>query len=154
MRRKLLCIMAALTLTMFVSNTAMAGEWKQNDIGYWYQEDDGTWPVNTWKEINGKWYYFNADGYMLAGIVTPDGYTLDGTGAWNQSIPKQEPKNVDYTIDPNTGKYVGPEGEKPGYEYIPGFGYIDMSNAGGVTEGTNGDANPDELSGNKIGYMG
>lgn len=153
MRRKILCVMAVLILTMSMSITAMAAEWKQDDIGWMYLEDDGSYPFNTWKEINGKWYYFNANGYMLAGIVTPDGYTLDGTGAWNQNIPKQEKQQTqEWTVDEN-GFYVGPEGEKPGYIYVPGFGYLEIvgDGTGPIKEDT---AVPDEPSGEQIGYMG
>ena len=62
--------------------TAMAAEWKQNEIGYWYQEDNGSYPTNSWKWINGRCYYFDSNGYMLANTTTPDGYTVDATGAW------------------------------------------------------------------------
>ena len=35
-----------------------------------------------WKSISGKYYYFNSDGTLLKGGVTPDGYTVDATGMW------------------------------------------------------------------------
>ena len=62
--------------------TAMAAEWKQDNTGWWYQEDNGSYPTNCWKWINGRCYYFDSNGYMLASTTTPDGYTVDATGAW------------------------------------------------------------------------
>lgn len=56
--------------------------WKQDAVGWWWDNGDGTYPVNQWMEINGKYYYFGADGYMLHDTVTPDNYTVDGSGAW------------------------------------------------------------------------
>lgn len=134
------------------TNAETESGWKRDSTGWWYKNADGSYPKSTWQQIDGKYYCFNEIGYMLANTVTPDGYTVDENGAWIQSIPKQEEQQTqEWTVDEN-GFYVGPDGEKPGYTYIPGFGYIESS--GGVTELPGTDANPDELSGNKIGYMG
>lgn len=46
-----------------------AGEWKGNETGWWYQNDNGTNPVGTWTQIDGKWYYFKPDGYMNTGWI-------------------------------------------------------------------------------------
>ena len=34
-----------------------------------------------WQAINGKMYYFDANGKMLANTITPDGYMVDANGA-------------------------------------------------------------------------
>lgn len=42
--------------------------WIQDEYGNWkYQLSDGSFVKSTWKSINGKYYLFNADGYMLSG---------------------------------------------------------------------------------------
>jgi|GEM_PF-6727482 len=41
--------------------------WQSNANGYWYQNADGTYPVNQWKQIGGKWYHFDSKGYMQTG---------------------------------------------------------------------------------------
>ena len=62
-----------------------------------------TYPASQWMEIGGRWYYFDAQGYMATGWVnvngvyyyldttsgamyasryTPDGYWVDADGAW------------------------------------------------------------------------
>ena len=63
------------------SMTSFAGEWKQDASGWWYQNDDGSYPTNTWKEINGKQYYFDNNGYILTNTSTPDGQKVDASGA-------------------------------------------------------------------------
>ncbi len=74
-------VMAA--VTVFLAGTAFAGEWKRDSVGWWYQNDDGSYQQNQWfQDKNGKYYYFNAAGYMLAGTVTPDGYQVGADGAW------------------------------------------------------------------------
>lgn len=40
--------------------------WKQDVTGWWYQRIDSSYPVNQWELIDGVWYCFNKDGYMLS----------------------------------------------------------------------------------------
>lgn len=77
-------VMAAFTvaLTLSMSVPTFAGQWQQNTTGWWYQNDDGGYPVNSWQWIDGKCYYFDSNGYMLANTTTPDGYAVDASGAW------------------------------------------------------------------------
>lgn len=82
-KAKLLLTTVAMAAAM--SFTAFAGEWKQDTTGYWYQNDDGSFPTNTWQEISGKQYYFGADGYMLANTTTPDGKQVGADGALVQA---------------------------------------------------------------------
>lgn len=58
--------------------------WKQDSIGWWYQNADGSYPKSAWQQIGDKYYYFNEAGYMLADTTTPDGYQVDVNGAWVQ----------------------------------------------------------------------
>lgn len=82
MRKQLLIAGAVLALTLSTAFTSLAAEWKQDGVGWWYQEDNGTYPANQWKWIGDKCYYFGADGYMLSNTVTPDGCYVDASGAW------------------------------------------------------------------------
>ena len=68
-------------LSTVMGMTALAGEWKQDTIGRWYQNDGGSYPVNCWQEINGKQYYFNESGYLLINTTTPDGKQVDSSRA-------------------------------------------------------------------------
>ena len=55
---------------------------------YWWQNDDGSYPTSSWHWLDGngdgisECYYFDGNGYMAANTTTPDGYTVDGSGAW------------------------------------------------------------------------
>ncbi len=50
---------------------AKTGEWRLNDIGWWYCYSDGTWPANCWAYLpwgdEDHWYFFDANGYMVTG---------------------------------------------------------------------------------------
>ena len=41
--------------------------WVQNNGGWLYVQEDGSYAKSTWKTIDGKEYYFGADGYMATG---------------------------------------------------------------------------------------
>ena len=69
-------------MAVSMSMTAFAGQWQQDAKGWWYQNDDKTYLKDGWKWVDGKCYYFTSDGYCLTGTQTPDGYTVDASGAW------------------------------------------------------------------------
>ena len=38
---------AALCMTVSMTMTAFGGQWMQDNSGWWYQNDDGSYPVST-----------------------------------------------------------------------------------------------------------
>ncbi len=54
--------------------------WKSNSTGWWVEDSSGWNPTNQWLKIDGKWYYFDADGYMDHDGYR-DGYWLDSDGS-------------------------------------------------------------------------
>lgn len=67
--------------------TAFAGQWVQNTTGWWWQEDNGSYPVSQWKWLDGnkdgiyECYAFDSNGYIYTNTTTPDGYTVNADGA-------------------------------------------------------------------------
>ena len=88
--KKLTAVALAAAMTIGTSMTSLAAGWQQNSTGWWYgtNADNSTWHSNGWQWIDGngdgvaECYYFDANGYMLANTTTPDGYMVDGNGAW------------------------------------------------------------------------
>ena len=80
--------MALMTMVLGTNIMAFAESWKNDGKGYWWQNDDGSYPVNCWQWLDGnqdgisECYYFNGNGYMLSNTVTLDGYQVNGDGAW------------------------------------------------------------------------
>ena len=66
--------------------------WQKNDAGYWYVRSDGSYPKEQFEKIDGTWYYFDENGYMLSEKwkKRPDGtwYYFDKSGEmatdWNK----------------------------------------------------------------------
>lgn len=55
--------------------TGGSGAWVQSAENgrWWYDNGDGTYPANSWKQIGDKWYFFDAQGYMQTGWIQWEG---------------------------------------------------------------------------------
>lgn len=84
--KRLKQLLAAILFSLVMTTSAFADQWMQDTAGWWYQNDDGSYPVNCWQWIDGdgiaEYYYFNEHGYCLMSTVTPDGNTVNADGAW------------------------------------------------------------------------
>lgn len=102
--------------------TAFAG-WEQTGTT-WKYNSNGTYFNNGWNWIDGngdgiaECYYFNADGLMLANIITPDNFTVNEQGAWTvngvvqtKQVPKETQPTVKETAPQATEAYVEPQPE-------------------------------------------
>lgn len=84
--KKLLCLIGA--VSTLISMPAFAGSWQMDNNGWWWRNDDGSYPTSSWQWLDGngdsisECYYFNSQGYMLSGTTTSDGYNVDANGAW------------------------------------------------------------------------
>jgi len=78
-KKSLLALTTA--IVMISSLTTYAGQWKQENNTWWYQNDNGSYPANGWEQIDSNLYYFGEDGYLLTNTTTPDSYQVDGNGA-------------------------------------------------------------------------
>lgn len=88
MNKKWAATVLTAAFTAACSVNAYAGSWQQNEAGYWWQEDNGTYPVNCWKWLDGnrdgvaECYYFDENGYMATNTVVEGQYTVNGDGKW------------------------------------------------------------------------
>lgn len=71
-------------------------KWKQDNKGWWYTQDN-SWATG-WLKIDGKWYYFDANGYM-AHDTKIQGFKLGSDGAWVENEPTaDEEKFTEVTV--------------------------------------------------------
>ena len=56
-------------------------KWRSDKKGWWIVDTKGWYPKNQWQKIDGKWYYFKADGYMASNEWCK-GYWLNKNGTW------------------------------------------------------------------------
>ena len=68
--------------------TSFAGSWVNDAHGWWYNYGNGNGPSSSWQWIDGnndgiaECYYFDRMGYCMMNATTPDGYQVNGSGAW------------------------------------------------------------------------
>ncbi|MBQ7534545.1 MAG: C40 family peptidase [Stomatobaculum sp.] len=82
---------AAAAAAVLMASPVMAGDWKQgtgdNAGSWWYDLGSGKW-AKGWQWIDGdndgvaERYYFDQNGWLVTGTVTPDGFTVNAEGAW------------------------------------------------------------------------
>ena len=46
-----------------------------------------------WKQLDGNWYYFKADGSLLKNATTSDGYKVNEEGVWKQVVTVDKKPN-------------------------------------------------------------
>ena len=85
--RKITAICIGLAVYAAAAFPVYAGTWVQDASGWWYRNDDGTYPAGGWQWIDGngdgtaECYYFYPDGYM-AYNNSIDGYHVNDAGQW------------------------------------------------------------------------
>lgn len=90
MKKRLIVLSMSIAMASSMSMTSFAGQWQQDTIGWWYQNDDGSYFNNGWQWIDSdgdglaECYYFDANGYMLANTTTPDENQVNENGAWTE----------------------------------------------------------------------
>lgn len=79
-------LMAGIVGLLSVSTAlpAFAAHWVQspNTQKWWYSLDNNDYYKSSWQVIDGKYYYFDAEGWMLSNTKTPDGYDVNADGQW------------------------------------------------------------------------
>ena len=107
MKKSLVLIVAA-TLSLAWGIPSLAGQWKQDEKGWWYDNGTSGWEHSGWKWIDGKCYYFTPEGYCLQNTNTPDGYTVNEDGAWTIAgiVQTEGVRSQSQVVEAGTGKTV------------------------------------------------
>lgn len=99
MTKKAITAACTAILIGMMTITSFAGAWRSDSNGWWWQNDNGSWPMNTWQWLDGdnngvsECYYFDAHGYCLQDTKTPDGYYVNESGAWTENGAVQTRSN-------------------------------------------------------------
>lgn len=110
-----------------IANTYSHNGWQFENNGMWYLYPDGTYPVSTWKEIDGAFYHFNPSGYLEVNtwvLESNQSWRYVGADAkmstgWKQILGKW------YYFSPSSGELQG-----PGLITVDGkYYYIDRNGA-------------------------
>lgn len=104
MQKKVLkTMLLAGCLSVLFSFASFAGEWKQDNRGWWWQNDDGSYPAGSWQWLDGnndgvsECYYFDQRGFLVVNSVV-EGYKVNGDGAWVENGVVQTQESPQETI--------------------------------------------------------
>lgn len=80
-------MLASALFTAAFAGNCFAGSWKEELGKWWYDLGDGTRATGwQWIDSDGdgkaESYFFDAEGNLLTGTMTPDGFEVDENGAW------------------------------------------------------------------------
>lgn len=114
-------LIAATMMSLLMTISALAGQWQQDTTGWWYQNENGTYPTGwTWIDDNHdgteKCYYFNENGYCLMNTVTPDGCTVDASGAWTVNGAVQTRSSAQQETAEQTANQASASGTPGAYD--------------------------------------
>ena len=90
MKKWMFTCLLSQALAASVGIAAYGAQWHMDHMGWWYDNGDGTWPAGQWQWLDGngdgiaECYYFDHNGYCMVNGVTPDGYQVNGDGAWTK----------------------------------------------------------------------
>lgn len=116
--KKLLASAMALTVIASAFAVPVSADWVQNSGRWQYQQASGSCIKGRFQRLSGKWYMFDADGYMVTGW-----YNLPGTSNWYYLQPDGSAVISDWVFD-NGWYYIGSDGIMiTGWRQIDGVWY-------------------------------
>lgn len=93
-----------------VANTYLKDGWQFENNGMWYLYPDGTYPVSSWRSIDGANYHFDQGGYLEVNT-----WIYEANGAWYyvgaDAKMVRGLQNISgrlYYFEPNNGQLQGP----------------------------------------------
>ena len=82
------------------------GSWHQNKKGKWFSDTSGWYAKNCWQKIDGKWYFFNKEGYMETDSYR-QGYHLGKDGAWDgKGVSRWKAVGDDWKFQLSNGSFA------------------------------------------------
>lgn len=87
MKKRGIVIIASMILSAAFSAVSFAGQWRQDERGLWWENDDGSRLASCWQWLDGnldgstQCFYLGADGYAAVNTEI-NGFQLNEQGAW------------------------------------------------------------------------
>ena len=107
MKKKIMTLVLTTAMTAAAGLTAFAGEWKSNDTGWWWLNDDGSNPAAEWKWLDG-----NKDGAWIVDGGVQLQFNLEET-AGNDEEDGENSGEASYEYDAYDliGTYTSEDGD-------------------------------------------
>lgn len=123
MKRRFWVVASTILFSCFTAATALAGEWRQDEVGWRYLDDNGEFLADRWLTYNRARYHFDENGYMNTGwYFDPLDFALEK----EEDIPNLMKDTHGYG---GYYYYFEPEGKLVQYDYTPDGYWVDVSGA-------------------------
>lgn len=123
MKKQFWVIVGSILFSCLTAATALAGEWRQDEVGWKYLDDDGKFLTDEWLTYNRARYHFDENGYMSTGWYFA---ALDFTLEKEEDIPNLMTDTHNYG---GYYYYFEPNGKLVQYNYTPDGYWVDVSGA-------------------------
>ena len=135
MKKMMIGLFAGAVMIWLASLPVYAGQWKQDDGGWWYQNEDGSFPAAEWKWIDSdgdgvaECYYFYRDGYMAYNNDIENHHVNDdGQWVWGNVVQKRYVNTQNADANGDSGKDVVGISLEPYKRVIHNKSIIEQSN--------------------------
>ena len=145
--KNIVAVFSAAITILAAGATGANAEWRASGSNWWYSE--GSSYAVGWKQIDGQWYYFDSNGYMVTGWMCDDngnwyyfysngmmahdcnigGYYLNSNGVWTSSSSNggKYSSGSSYNDNQSQTAYLSATGSK--YHSIPNCGKMNPNKA-------------------------
>ena len=137
-----------LGILLLIPVSQAKADWHQDNVGWWYSLNNGSYYKNTEAKINGKWYKFDERGYMMTGWYLREGRYVNGDiyKNWSYFDPVNGDQKIGWQNIDGKWYYLTRDGALMGKQYIDGkHYYFDPVNAdmktGWISKQENSDTN-------------
>lgn len=125
MKKNKLLLASAIMISILTPMSQVKADWHQDNVGWWYSLNNGSYYKNTGANIDGKWYRFDDRGYMMTGWqpIAERNYISRKKINWSYFDPVNGDQKIGWQNIDGKWYYLTRSGALIGEQYMDGKSY-------------------------------